>query len=74
MPVTGNWPQNGATSSGPGKLVKVRGIENLYRDTTAGTYYAVFYREGCTIKRTLRTIDRLTAKQALAAENASPPS
>lgn len=34
----------------------------------------VFYREGCTIKRTLRTIDRLTAKQALAAENASPPS
>jgi len=64
MPVSSK--QNRATSPGKGKLVKVRGIENLYRYTTTDIYYAVFYREGRTMKRSLKTTDRLTAKQALA--------
>jgi integrase len=57
--------ENHATSPGRGKLVKVRGIENLYRYTTTDIYYAVFHREGRTVKRSLKTTDRLTAKQAL---------
>jgi len=55
-----------SATSGRGKLVKVRGIENLYRYTSTGVYYACYYREGRTIKKSLRTDDRLTAKQALA--------
>ena len=60
-------PTNRATPrTGRGKLEKVKGIENLYRYTTTGTFYAVFYRDGKTTKRSLKTTDRLTAKQGLA--------
>ncbi|CAN5347626.1 hypothetical protein BH23VER1_BH23VER1_20830 [soil metagenome] len=53
-------------TQGRGRLTKVRGIENLYRYSTTGIFYACYFRAGKTVKRSLKTTDRLTAKQALA--------
>jgi integrase len=59
-------PNTKRATSGRGKLVKVRGIENLYQYSTTGIFYACYFRAGKTIKRSLETKDRQTAKQALA--------
>lgn len=64
--MNGSSKEKRATPAGRGKLGKVRGVENLYRYSTTGIYYVVYRCAGKTIKRSLKTDDRLTAKQALA--------
>jgi len=40
-----------------------RVAENLYRSESSSTYYAIFFRDGKQIKRSLKTTDPTLAKR-----------